>query len=142
MNIKSQATRGTRGNRTLAIHPATRAIRHALALGLAVVASQPALAGQCDANAKATAVHERACIGDLRAAQLPLAVHEWDGNNAYSINNVFFGATSTEGTSALVQGGLEVRLGNNLTIGGSLSWQDGGALQSFFGGRVGMRVNG
>ena len=68
------------------------------------------------------------------------AVHEFDGDNAYAINDTFFGTTSTDGTSALVEGGVSVRTGN-LSVNGGLQWQDGGALESFTGGQVSLRYS-
>jgi hypothetical protein len=68
------------------------------------------------------------------------AVREFNGNNAYSIDRTFFGATSTQGTSALIEGGLSVQTGH-LSVFGSVNWQDGGALQSFSGGQLGLRYN-
>lgn len=66
------------------------------------------------------------------------AVHEFDGTNRYTINNTFYGETSTQGTSALVEGGVNVKI-RNLALYGGASWQDGGAMKSFFGGQVGLR---
>ena len=68
------------------------------------------------------------------------AVREFDGDNAYSIDGAFFGGTSTEGTSALVEGGLNVRTGN-LSFSGGVNWQDGGALESVVGGQLGVRYS-
>jgi hypothetical protein len=68
------------------------------------------------------------------------AVRESDGKNRYSIDRTFFGATSTQGTSALIEGGLSVQTGH-LSVFGSVNWQDGGALQSFSGGQLGLRYN-
>jgi outer membrane autotransporter protein len=68
------------------------------------------------------------------------AVHEFDGRNGYAINDTFFGATSTEGTSALVEAGVSVQAGR-LSVSGGLNWQDGGALQSFVGGQLGVRYS-
>ena len=68
------------------------------------------------------------------------AVRESDGRNGYSIDRTFFGATSTRGTSALVEGGVSVQTGH-LSIFGSVNWQDGGALRSFSGGQVGLRYS-
>ena len=65
-------------------------------------------------------------------------VREFDGKNGYAINDNFFGATSTEGTSAMVEGGLSVQAGK-LSVFGGFNWQDGGALQSFGGGQLGVR---
>jgi hypothetical protein len=66
------------------------------------------------------------------------AVHEFDGENAYSINGDFFGATTTEGTSTLFEGGVSVQTGK-LSVFGGFNWQDGGALQGFGGGQLGVR---
>jgi outer membrane autotransporter protein len=68
------------------------------------------------------------------------AVREFDGRNGYAINDTFFGATSTEGTSLLVQGGLDIRSGN-LSVYGGVNWQDGGTLHSFVGGQMGLRYS-
>ena len=67
-------------------------------------------------------------------------VHEFDGRNAYSINDHFFGATSTEGTSTLLEGGVSVQVGK-LSVFGGFNWQDGGAVQSFGGGQLGVRYS-
>ena len=67
------------------------------------------------------------------------AVHEFDGQNKFSIdNNTFAGQTDIKGTSALVEGGLSVKTGK-LEIFGGVNWQDGGALKSFAGGQLGLR---
>lgn len=66
------------------------------------------------------------------------AVREFDGKNSYAINGDFFGDTRTEGTSALVELGFSAKTGN-LSVYGGLNWQDGGALQSFVGGQLGLR---
>ncbi|MEO7068059.1 MAG: autotransporter outer membrane beta-barrel domain-containing protein [Rhodanobacter sp.] len=66
------------------------------------------------------------------------AVREFNGTNRYTINNTFRGETSTQGTSALVEAGANVKI-RNLALYGGASWQDGGAMKSFFGGQVGVR---
>jgi outer membrane autotransporter protein len=66
------------------------------------------------------------------------AVREFDGENAYAINNTFFGVTSIEGTSALLELGFTARH-QNWAVYGGLNWQDGGAVNSFFGGQLGVR---
>jgi outer membrane autotransporter protein len=66
------------------------------------------------------------------------AVREFDGKNTFSINNNFFGETSTRGTSALLELGLTAQTGN-LSIYGGINWEDGGALKSVFGGQLGAR---
>jgi len=65
------------------------------------------------------------------------AVREFDGNNTFAIDGNFSGATSTKGTSSLVEGGLNLRTGK-LSVFGGVNWQDGGALKSFVGGQVGL----
>jgi outer membrane autotransporter protein len=68
------------------------------------------------------------------------AVREFDGKHAYAINGDFHGATSVEGTSALVELGLSARH-ENWTLSGGLNWQDGGAVDSFFGGQLSVRYD-
>ncbi len=68
------------------------------------------------------------------------AVREFDGENNFTIDNVFSGSTDTKGTSALVEGGISVRTGK-LEVFGGVNWQDGGALKSFAGGQVGLHYN-
>ena len=67
------------------------------------------------------------------------AVREFDGENHYDINGDFFGSTNTEGTSALLELGVNADIGNNLAIFGGLNWQDGGAINNAFGGQLGIR---
>ena len=66
------------------------------------------------------------------------AVREFDGESDYAINNTFFGASTIEGTSTLLELGFTARH-QNLSIYGGLNWQDGGAINSFFGGQLGVR---
>ena len=66
------------------------------------------------------------------------AVHEFDGKNRYSIDNTFDGQTSIQGTSALIEGGVNVKF-HNVALYGGVNWLDGGAQKSFFGGQVGVR---
>lgn len=66
------------------------------------------------------------------------AVHEFDGSNRYSVDNTFDGETSTQGTSALVEGGVNVTI-HKVALYGGVNWLDGGAQKSFFGGQVGVR---
>ncbi|MBS0194188.1 MAG: autotransporter outer membrane beta-barrel domain-containing protein [Proteobacteria bacterium] len=68
------------------------------------------------------------------------AVHEFDGSNGFTINNVFSGSTSTQGTSTLLEGGLAMRSGK-LSVFGGVNWQNGGALSSVFGGQLGLRYS-
>jgi outer membrane autotransporter protein len=68
------------------------------------------------------------------------AVREFDGENAYAINDDFHGATSVEGTSALLELGVTARH-ENWALSGGLNWQDGGAVDSFFGGQLSVRYD-
>jgi outer membrane autotransporter protein len=68
------------------------------------------------------------------------AVHEFDGQNDFLINNTFSGTTDTKGTSALVEGGVNVKAGKFDAFAG-LNYQSGGALKSFAGGQVGLRYS-
>ncbi|MCI4568312.1 hypothetical protein [Lysobacter sp. CFH 32150] len=68
------------------------------------------------------------------------AVREFDGEYDYSVNGGLVGATSTEGTSAMVEMGLGMRKGK-LSITGGVNWIDGGAVQSFMGGQLAMRYS-
>lgn len=68
------------------------------------------------------------------------AVRELDGEYDYSVNGGLVGATSTEGTSAMVELGLGMRKGR-LSITGGVNWIDGGAVQSFMGGQLAMRYS-
>jgi outer membrane autotransporter protein len=66
------------------------------------------------------------------------AVREFDGKSRYAVNDTFFGSTSIEGTSALLELGFTARH-QNWAISAGLNWQDGGAVNSFFGGQLGVR---
>lgn len=66
------------------------------------------------------------------------AVREFDGEQRYAINGEFFGATSTEGTSAMVDLGVGAQFGG-VTVAGGVQWTDGGALENFFGGQLVLR---
>ena len=67
------------------------------------------------------------------------AVWEMDGENAYAINGSnFVGQTSTDGTSTLLEVGLTAQTGN-LSVFGGINWQDGGALEGWLGGQLGIR---
>jgi outer membrane autotransporter protein len=65
-------------------------------------------------------------------------VREFDGEARYFITDDFTGFTSVEGTSAMLELGFNARTGNVAVYGG-LTWQDGGAIDSFFGGHLGIR---
>jgi outer membrane autotransporter protein len=65
-------------------------------------------------------------------------VREFDGKNQYSVNNAFFGETSTRGSSALAEAGIDGKFGP-LSIYAGLNWQDGGALSNVAGGQLGLR---
>jgi outer membrane autotransporter protein len=66
------------------------------------------------------------------------AVRELDGDARFVINNNFSGWTSHDGTSAMLELGFNARH-ENLAIYGGLTWQDGGAIDSMFGGHLGIR---
>lgn len=68
------------------------------------------------------------------------AIREFDGKYGYNVDDVFFGSTSTEGTSALVELGMGARK-DKLSVTGGVNWTDGGALNSVFGGQVVVRYN-
>lgn len=65
------------------------------------------------------------------------AVRELDGRNAYVVDDVFTGSTSTRGTSALAEAGVGMKRGR-LSMFASANWQDGGAMNGFFGARFGL----
>jgi hypothetical protein len=66
------------------------------------------------------------------------AVREMQGEQRFTIGDVFTGHTSTKGTSAQVEFGVNARIGR-ADIWGGLNWTDGGALDSFIGGQIGVR---
>ncbi|HEV7776798.1 MAG TPA: autotransporter outer membrane beta-barrel domain-containing protein [Luteibacter sp.] len=66
------------------------------------------------------------------------AVREFDGRNHYSVNDVFFGQTSTRGSSVMAEAGIDGSFGP-LAIYAGLNWQDGGALKNLGGGQLGLR---
>jgi hypothetical protein len=66
------------------------------------------------------------------------AVREFDGTARYTITEDFYGETDVEGTSAMLELGFNARSGN-LAFYGGLTWQDGGAMESFIGGHLGVR---
>ena len=68
------------------------------------------------------------------------AIHEFDGEYAYAINDGLLGTTSTDGTSAMVELGLGAQKGG-LSITGGLNWIDGGAMQGIGGGQVDVRTS-
>ena len=68
------------------------------------------------------------------------AIREFDGRYGYNVNDVFFGSTSTEGSSALVELGMGARK-DRLSVTGGVNWVDGGALDGVFGGQLVVRYN-
>jgi hypothetical protein len=66
------------------------------------------------------------------------AVREFDGENVYVINDALHGSTNMEGTSTLLEVGFTGTNGNWSVFGG-LNWEDGGAVDNFFGGQLGVR---
>jgi hypothetical protein len=65
-------------------------------------------------------------------------IRESGGKNDFEVANSIEGSTDIGGNSTLVEIGFTGRRGLLLMFGG-LSWQDGGALQNFFGGQLGAR---
>ncbi len=66
------------------------------------------------------------------------AVREFDGEMNYTVADNFFGNTSTEGTSTMVDLGIGLQKGGwGVTAGAN--WVDGGALNSVTGGQVVVR---
>jgi outer membrane autotransporter protein len=69
------------------------------------------------------------------------AVHEFNGEYAYSINdNALLGSTSLGGTSAMVELGLGARK-DKWSLSGGFNWTDGAALDGLFGGQVVVRYS-
>jgi outer membrane autotransporter protein len=66
------------------------------------------------------------------------AVREFEGDGNYLITDDFYGYNSVEGTSAMLELGFNARH-DNLAFYGGLTWQDGGPMQSMFGGHLGIR---
>jgi outer membrane autotransporter protein len=66
------------------------------------------------------------------------AVRELDGESRYAVNDALFGRSTVEGTSGMVELGFNARK-QNLAFYGGLTWQDGGAIDSSFGGHLGVR---
>ena len=69
-------------------------------------------------------------------------VREEDGESRYMVdgNALFSGATSIDGTSALVEAGVGAQFGG-FTFTGGLNWADGGALDSNTGGQLVVRYS-
>ena len=65
-------------------------------------------------------------------------IRESGGKNDFEVANSVEGSTDIGGNSTLVEIGFTGRRGLLLMFGG-LSWQDGGALQNFFGGQLGAK---
>jgi outer membrane autotransporter protein len=68
------------------------------------------------------------------------AVHEFDGEYAYSINDTFHGTTNAGGTSAMVEFGVGARR-DAWSVTGSVNWTDGGAQQNVLGGQLVVRYS-
>lgn len=66
------------------------------------------------------------------------AVREFDGKTAYAVNDAYFGAVESEGTSTLVELGLGLQK-DSLSVTGGAHWNDGGSLQNFVGGQLVLR---
>lgn len=67
-------------------------------------------------------------------------VREFDGDFDHAVNGGLQGATSTDGTSAMVELGLGARKGK-LSISGGASWLDGGAVDSVTGAQLTVRYS-
>jgi len=65
-------------------------------------------------------------------------IREFDGESRFAIADAFTGSTSTKGTSAMIELGVDANIGR-LNVFGGLNWTDGGAIDSFLGGQVGLR---
>jgi hypothetical protein len=65
-------------------------------------------------------------------------IRESGGKSDYRVADAIEGSTDIGGNSTLVEIGFTGRRGLLLMFGG-LSWQDGGALQDFFGGQLGAK---
>jgi outer membrane autotransporter protein len=68
------------------------------------------------------------------------AVHEFDGEYAYSVNDGLLGATNTEGTSAMAELGLGATNGK-LSVTGGVNWTDGGTVDSVTGAQLTVRYS-
>jgi outer membrane autotransporter protein len=66
------------------------------------------------------------------------AVRELEGDYDHQINGGLLGTTSTDGTSAQVELGLDARKGR-FSVSGSVHWTDGGAIDGLTGGQVTVR---
>jgi len=66
------------------------------------------------------------------------AVREFDGKSGYAVNGLFTGETRVDGTSALLELGFSAHH-QGWSLYGGLNWQDGGAVDSFLGGQLGLR---
>jgi len=66
------------------------------------------------------------------------AVREMDGESRYAVNDALFGRSTVDGTSGMVELGFTAR-NQGLAVFGGLTWQDGGAIDSAFGGHLGVR---
>ena len=66
------------------------------------------------------------------------AIHEFDGDFAFAVDDAFAGATGTGGTSAMAELGLGMQArGWGLTVGAH--WIDGGATRDSVGGQALLR---
>jgi hypothetical protein len=67
-------------------------------------------------------------------------VKEDDSRMTYIVNNTWTGYTETDGRSTLVELGFDAAK-NGWAVFGGVNWLDGGALDSFVGGQLGVRYN-
>jgi outer membrane autotransporter protein len=68
------------------------------------------------------------------------AVRDFDGTNRYTINDAFTGETTVAGTSALLEAGFTATH-HDWSIHGGINWQEGGAVDGFLGGQLGVRYS-
>jgi outer membrane autotransporter protein len=66
------------------------------------------------------------------------ALHEFEGDYAYTINGGLLGTVSTEGTSAMVELGLAARR-DRLSVTTALDWTSGGATRNAIGAQLVLR---
>jgi outer membrane autotransporter protein len=65
-------------------------------------------------------------------------VEEFDGDHGFLINNSLHGRTNTEGTSGMLELGFNAR-NTHFAVYGGITWQDGGPLNDYLGGHLGVR---
>ena len=66
-------------------------------------------------------------------------VREFDGESRFVVADSFVGHTSTEGTSGLLEVGVNAKVNQRVDFWGGLNYMDGGAIDGVWGGQVGLR---